>query len=67
MEVLIEDIVKIIDFEISSIESSILSITYPIEQVKSLRAVRDKLLWLRGKVLKTYEKHCDTERGFKWD
>ena len=67
MEVLIEDILKVIDSEVSSTELSILSPSYPVENVQSQRLIRDKLLWLKGKILKVYEKHCDTERGFKWE
>jgi len=67
MEVFVNDLFKLLDNEISSITSDILSISYPVELVKSARLTRDKLLWLRNKVEKLYEKHCDTERGFKWE
>ncbi len=66
MEVLIEDILRVIDNEVSSTELSILSVNFPLENTQAQRVVRDKLIWLKGKVLKIYEKHCDIERGFKW-
>ena len=67
MEVFVEDLLNLIDSEVNSITSDILSVSYPIELVKSARATRDKLIWLGKKVEKLYEKHKDEERGFKWE